>query len=89
MKYVLFDIDGTLIDAVSNAQVAGDRDPRECLAVLHELEDEDVRCGVYAPFGGASELLHGLPPGSWALVTSNTSTGYAAVSCGRACRRRA
>ncbi|WP_436843137.1 HAD family hydrolase [Streptomyces collinus] len=103
MKYVLFDVDGTLIDAVSNqrrvwgtwaerygldadevyqvalrtrpmetfAQVAADQDPRECLAALHELEDEDVRVGVYAAFDGASELLHGLPPGSWALVTSN------------------
>jgi sugar-phosphatase len=102
-KYVLFDVDGTLIDAVSNqrqvwrawaerygldadevygvalrtrpmetfAQVAANRDPRECLATLHELEDEDVRAGVYASFDGASELLHGLPPGSWALVTSN------------------
>ncbi|MDF3298247.1 HAD-IA family hydrolase [Streptomyces sp. K1PA1] len=103
MKYVLFDVDGTLIDAVSNqrrvwrtwaerygldadevyqvalrtrpmetfAQVAADRDPRECLATLHGLEDEDVRTGVYAAFDGASELLHGLPTGSWALVTSN------------------
>ncbi len=103
MKCVLLDVDGTLIDAVSNqrrvwgtwaerygldvdevyqvalrtrpmetfAQVAADRDPRECLAVLHALEDEDVRSGVYAAFGGASELLHGLPPGVWALVTSN------------------
>ncbi|MFF8392438.1 HAD family hydrolase [Streptomyces sp. NPDC016172] len=103
MKYVLFDVDGTLIDAVSNqrrvwgswaerygldadkvyrvalrtrpmetfAQVAADRDPRECLALLHELEDEDVRSGVYAAFDGASELLHSLPPGAWALVTSN------------------
>ncbi|KUJ68515.1 phosphatase [Streptomyces albus subsp. albus] len=102
-KHVLFDVDGTLIDAVSNqrrvwgtwaerygldaaevyqvalrtrpmetfAQVAADQDPRECLALLHELEDEDVRSGVYAAFDGASELLHGLPPGSWALVTSN------------------
>lgn len=103
MKHVLFDVDGTLIDAVSNqrqvwktwaerygldadevyqvalrtrpmetfVQVAADRDPRECLALLHELEDEDVRSGVYAAFDGASELLHGLPLGPWALVTSN------------------
>ncbi|MFF8938073.1 HAD family hydrolase [Streptomyces paradoxus] len=103
VKCVLFDVDGTLMDAVSNqrqvwatwaerygldaddvhrvalrtrpmetfAQVAADRDPRECLATLHELEDEDVRSGVYAAFDGASELLHGLSPGSWALVTSN------------------
>ncbi|MCP9210494.1 HAD family hydrolase [Streptomyces sp. NEAU-Y11] len=102
-RYVLFDVDGTLMDAVSNqrqvwrtwakrngldadevyqvalrtrpmetfARVAGDRDPRECLAALHELEDEDVRSGVYAAFDGAAELLHGLPTGSWALVTSN------------------
>jgi len=120
MKYVLFDVDGTLIDAVGNqrrvwatwaerhgldaeevyevalrtrptetfAQVAADHDPRECLATLHELEDEDVRSGVYAPFDGASELLHGLPPQSWALVTRTTSTGCAAVSCGRVCRCR-
>lgn len=53
------------------AQVAAERDPRECLALLHELEDEDVRSGVYAAFDGAAELLHGLPRGSWALVTSN------------------
>ncbi|MFJ5731611.1 HAD family hydrolase [Streptomyces paradoxus] len=103
VKCVLFDVDGTLMDAVSNqrqvwatwaerygldaddvyrvalrtrpmetfAQVAADRDPRECLATLHELEDEDVRSGVYAAFDGASELLQGLSPGSWALVTSN------------------
>lgn len=88
-KYVLFDVDGTLIDAVGNqrrvwatwaerygldadevyqvalrrrpvetfAQVAADRDPGECLATLHELEDEDVRSGVYAAFDGASEQL--------------------------------
>ncbi|MFD7612588.1 HAD family hydrolase [Streptomyces sp. NPDC059828] len=102
-KFVLFDVDGTLVDAVSNqrqvwrtwakhygldgdevyqvalrtrpmetfALVAADRDPHECLATLHELEDEDVRTGDYAAFDGASELLHGLPSGSWALVTSN------------------
>ncbi|MFE9022746.1 HAD family hydrolase [Streptomyces sp. NPDC007808] len=103
MKYVLFDVDGTLIDALSNqrtvwatwaerygldadevyrvalrtrpmetfAQVAAGRDPDECLAVLHELEDEDVRSGSYTAFDGAAELLRALPPGSWALVTSN------------------
>ncbi|MER6715480.1 HAD-IA family hydrolase [Streptomyces sp. NPDC000877] len=103
VKYVLFDVDGTLIDAVRNqrrvwetwaerygldadevyrvalrtrpvetfAQVAADRDPSECLALLHALEDEDVRSGIYGAFHGASELLHGLPPGTWALVTSN------------------
>ncbi|WP_405998404.1 HAD family hydrolase [Streptomyces sp. NBC_00829] len=102
-RYVLFDVDGTLIDAVDNqrrvwrtwaerygldpdgvyqvalrtrpletfAEVAADRDPQECLAVLHELEDEDVRSGDYAAFDGAADLLCGLPPGSWALVTSN------------------
>ncbi|MGW7271820.1 HAD family hydrolase [Streptomyces sp. NPDC054864] len=102
-KYVLFDVDGTLIDAVANQRrvwatwaaryglapaavhqvalrtrpmetflaVAPERDPRECLAVLHELEDEDVRSGVYAAFDGATELLSALPSGSWALVTSN------------------
>ncbi|WP_329142027.1 HAD-IA family hydrolase [Streptomyces sp. NBC_01456] len=102
-KHVLFDVDGTLIDAVRNqrrfrgtwaerygldadevyqvalrtrpretfTQVAADRDPHECLAMLHKLEDEDVRSGSYAAFDGASELLHGLSPGSWALVTSN------------------
>ncbi|MFF9623627.1 HAD family hydrolase [Streptomyces griseosporeus] len=102
-RYVLFDVDGTLIDAVDNqrrvwatwarrygldadevyrvalrtrptetfAQVAPDRDPHACLAALHELEDDDVRSGVYTAFDGASELLGGLPPGSWALVTSN------------------
>ncbi|MFI2765439.1 HAD-IA family hydrolase [Streptomyces echinatus] len=101
--YVLFDVDGTLIDAVDNqrlvwhtwagrygldpdevyrvalrtrpmetfAQVAPGQDPRECLAALHELEDEDVRSGSYTAFGGASELLNALQPGAWALVTSN------------------
>ncbi|MFB7463559.1 HAD family hydrolase [Streptomyces sp. NPDC056224] len=103
VKYVLFDVDGTLIDAVDNqrrvwrtwaqrygldpdevyrvalrtrpvetfAHVAADRDPRECLAALHELEDEDVRSGVYGAFDGAAELLAALPQGRWALVTSN------------------
>nr|WP_203644890.1 HAD-IA family hydrolase [Streptomyces sp. SID14478] len=99
----MFDVDGTLIDAVDNqrrvwrvwakrygldpdevyqvalrtrpmetfAQVIPTRDPRECLAALHDLEDEDVRSGMYTAFDGASELLHALPSGSWALVTSN------------------
>ncbi|MFI6404870.1 HAD-IA family hydrolase [Streptomyces sp. NPDC050548] len=103
MKYVLFDVDGTLIDAVANqrlvwrtwaqrygldpdevhqvalrtrpmetfARVAPDRDPQECLAALHELEDDDVRSGVYSAYDGASELLSALRPGAWALVTSN------------------
>ncbi|MET9365652.1 HAD-IA family hydrolase [Streptomyces sp. NPDC006632] len=102
-KYVLFDVDGTLIDAVDNqrrvwrvwaerygldpdevyqvalrtrpmetfAQIFPDRDPRECLAALHELEDEDVRSGVYTAFSGASEVLGALPSRAWALVTSN------------------
>jgi sugar-phosphatase len=102
-KCVLFDVDGTLIDALDNqrrvwaawagrygldaaevyqvalrtrpmetfALVAPDQDPRECLAALHELEDEDVRSGVYAAFDGASDLLGTLPPEIWALVTSN------------------
>ncbi|MEV6294695.1 HAD-IA family hydrolase [Streptomyces sp. NPDC051896] len=102
-RYVLFDVDGTLIDAVDNqrrvwrawaerygldpdevyrvalrtrptetfAQVAACHDPRECLATLHALEDEDVRSGLYTAFDGAAEVLRGLPPGSWALVTSN------------------
>ncbi|WP_405427819.1 HAD family hydrolase [Streptomyces erythrochromogenes] len=102
-RYVLFDVDGTLVDAVDNqrrmwgewarrhgldphevhrvalrtrpletfAEVAPERDPQECLAVLHELEDEDVRSGTYAAFDGAAPLLRALPTGSWALVTSN------------------
>lgn len=64
------------------ALVAPDRDPRACLAALHELEDEDVRSGVYTAFDGASALLHALSPGSWALVTSN----YAHRICGRFAR---
>ncbi|MCC5480995.1 HAD family hydrolase, partial [Streptomyces barringtoniae] len=102
-RYVLFDVDGTLIDAVENqrrvwrawaerygldpdevyrvalrtrptetfAQVAAGHDPHECLAALHELEDEDVRSGAYAAFDGAAEVLRGLPSHCWALVTSN------------------
>ncbi|MGY5059322.1 HAD-IA family hydrolase [Streptomyces sp. 900105755] len=102
-RYVLFDVDGTLIDALDNqrlvwrtwaeryaldpdevyrvalrtrpmetfAQIAPDQDPQKCLAALHELEDEDVRNGVYTAFDGASELLNALQPETWALVTSN------------------
>ncbi|MEU6428756.1 HAD-IA family hydrolase [Microbispora sp. NPDC046973] len=115
-RFVFFDVDGTLIDALDNqrrvwaawalrfgldpeevyrvalrtrpvetfAAVAADRDPHACLAALHELEDEDVRSGVYTAFDGASELLHGLPAGSWALVTSN----YAHRVRGRFARTR-
>ncbi|MFB7517727.1 HAD-IA family hydrolase [Streptomyces sp. NPDC056144] len=103
MKYVLFDVDGTLMDAVENqrrmwhtwaerygldgaevcavalrtrpvetfATVAPGADPAECLALLHELEDEDVRTGTYEAFAGAAELLGALPADRWALVTSN------------------
>ncbi|MEU9862945.1 HAD-IA family hydrolase [Streptomyces sp. NPDC047971] len=102
-KFILFDVDGTLMDAVANqrrvwhawaarygldgeevyavalrtrpvetfAAVAPGHDPEECLALLHALEDEDVRNGEYGAFAGAAELLGGLPPDSWALVTSN------------------
>ncbi|MFJ9808146.1 HAD family hydrolase [Streptomyces sp. NPDC101158] len=102
-NFVLFDVDGTLMDAVENqrrvwhawadrhgldgdevygvalrtrpvetfAAVAPGADPDACLALLHELEDEDVRTGTYAAFDGAAELLHALPADRWALVTSN------------------
>ncbi|MEN3538701.1 HAD-IA family hydrolase [Microbispora sp. ZYX-F-249] len=53
------------------AAVAPDLDPHTCLMALHALEDEDVRSGAYTAFDGASRLLHGLPTGAWALVTSN------------------
>ncbi|GAA2787128.1 HAD-IA family hydrolase [Streptomyces showdoensis] len=100
---ILFDVDGTLMDAVANqrrvwhewagrygldgdevyavalrtrpvetfAAVVPGADPAECLALLHALEDEDVRTGTYAAFDGAAELLAALPTGRWALVTSN------------------
>ncbi|MFD5327122.1 HAD-IA family hydrolase [Streptomyces sp. NPDC127092] len=102
-NFVLFDVDGTLMDAVENqrrvwhawaarhgldgdevyavalrtrpvetfAAVAPGADPAACLALLHELEDEDVRTGAYAAFDGAAELLKALPADRWALVTSN------------------
>ncbi|MFD9247004.1 HAD family hydrolase [Streptomyces sp. NPDC059556] len=101
--FVLFDVDGTLMDAAANqrrvwhewaarygldgdevyavalrtrpvetfAAVVPGRDPAECLALLHALEDEDVRTGSYAAFDGAAELLNALPADRWALVTSN------------------
>ncbi|MYW03828.1 HAD-IA family hydrolase [Streptomyces sp. SID3343] len=102
-SHVLFDVDGTLIDAAANqrrvwnawaqrygldgaavyevalrtrpvdtfAAVAPELDAAEALALLHDLEDADVRDGAYTAFAGAAELLRGLPVGGWALVTSN------------------
>ncbi|MGW7305192.1 HAD-IA family hydrolase [Streptomyces sp. NPDC054835] len=102
-NFVLFDVDGTLMDAVANqrrvwhewaarhgldgdevyavalrtrpvetfAAVAPGADPDECLALLHALEDEDVRTGTYSAFDGAAALLTALPEGRWGLVTSN------------------
>ncbi|MEU7700050.1 MULTISPECIES: HAD-IA family hydrolase [unclassified Streptomyces] len=102
-KFILFDVDGTLVDAVANqrrvwhewaarygldgdevyavalrtrpvetfASVVPDQDPDACLALLHALEDEDVRTGSYGAFEGAAALLEALPAGRWALVTSN------------------
>lgn len=66
------------------AAVAPDLDPHACLMALHTLEDEDVRSGAYTAFDGAFRLLHGLPTGSWALVTSN----YARRVRGRFLRTR-
>jgi sugar-phosphatase len=53
------------------AIVAPTADPLECLAALHELEDEDAREGDYTAFAGAHELLTSVAPTDWALVTSN------------------
>jgi hypothetical protein len=74
-----FALDGDVVSACALrttprqtfAQVAPDRDPDECLAVLHELEDQDARAGSYAAFAGARKLLRRLPPDAWAVVTSN------------------
>jgi sugar-phosphatase len=53
------------------ARVAPGRDPRECLAVLHEFEDDDARNGSYCAFVGAHDLLRDLPRDAWAVVTAN------------------
>ncbi|MER7514919.1 HAD-IA family hydrolase [Streptomyces sp. NPDC126499] len=53
------------------AAVVPGADPEACLALLHALEDEDVRTGTYSAFEGAAELLGALPADRWALVTSN------------------
>ncbi|MFI6757945.1 HAD family hydrolase [Micromonospora sp. NPDC050417] len=102
-RAVLFDVDGTIIDALENqrrvwyawsahyglnpeqvyqvalhtrpvdtfAAVVPHADPEQCLALLHHLEDEDARVGIYGAFSGAAELLAALPERRWALVTSN------------------
>jgi hypothetical protein len=62
------------------AIVAPDRDPDQCPATLHELEDEDARAGTYAAFAGARELLWGLLVGAWGVVTSNYATGWRSAS---------
>lgn len=59
------------------AQVAPEQAPGECLAALHELEDEDVRSGACTAFGGASELLSAL-----------RARLLGTASHGRACRSR-
>lgn len=51
--------------------VAPSLEAASCLAVLHEIEDEDARSGNYAAFDGTSELLSALRPSAWALVTGN------------------
>jgi sugar-phosphatase len=53
------------------AAVAPAVHPEACLAALHELEDEDAHSGEYSAFAGVADLLAGLPPGAWGLVTSN------------------
>jgi sugar-phosphatase len=53
------------------AAFAPSLDPVSCLAVLHELEDEDARSGSYMAFDGASQLLARLEPSDWAIVTGN------------------
>lgn len=53
---------GPLAASARGPPHAGRLDPLK-MALLHELEDEDVRSGVYGAFDGASELLRGLPPG--------------------------
>jgi sugar-phosphatase len=51
--------------------VAPSLDVASCLAVLHEIEDQDARSGNYAAFDGTSELLGALRSSAWALVTGN------------------
>jgi sugar-phosphatase len=102
-RAVLFDVDGTLLDVLSNlrrvwtewalqhdldpelvwrtalvtrpsetfAAVAPSLDPVSCLAILHELEDEDACSGSYMAFDGANQLLTALEPSDWAIVTGN------------------
>jgi sugar-phosphatase len=53
------------------AEVAPNHDAAGCLALLHELEDEDALNGDYSAFPAAAGLLRELSPDDWAVVTGN------------------
>lgn len=100
---VLFDVDGTLVDAVANqrriwaawserfgldgdevyalalrtrpvdtvAELLPQAHRADALAHFNELEDADVRDGLYSAFHGAERMLRALDAGRCALVTAN------------------
>lgn len=53
------------------AALVPDQDAGDCLAKLHELEDEDARSGDFKAFPSAGELLRALPEDAWGVVTNN------------------